>query len=125
MPLCFGSCSLVVLGNLTEFERGVIWLSENLTFDVDAQINLFEVMQFGFCHGYHTTMTCGPQDFKQYSFFSRFFFFFHAFFCLTQCNIRLLGGLISAHVLAKDYSSQLKDGHTFLSCLRCCRAVDL
>jgi ER degradation enhancer, mannosidase alpha-like 1 len=26
-----------------------------------------------------------------------------------QCNIRLLGGLISAHLLAKDYISQLKD----------------
>ncbi|GJN22238.1 hypothetical protein PR202_gb09788 [Eleusine coracana subsp. coracana] len=60
--------SLVVLGNLKEFERGVLWLSENLTFDVDARINLFE------------------------------------------CNIRLLGGLISAHLLAKDYISQLKDG---------------
>ncbi|KAL5212754.1 hypothetical protein ABZP36_023601 [Zizania latifolia] len=60
--------SLVVLGNLTEFERGVLWLSENLTFDVDARINLFE------------------------------------------CNIRLLGGLISGHLLAKDYNSDLKDG---------------
>jgi hypothetical protein len=30
MRLCFGSCSLIVLGNLTEFER-VLWLSENLT----------------------------------------------------------------------------------------------
>ncbi|AQK74751.1 Alpha-mannosidase I MNS5 [Zea mays] len=60
--------NLVVLGNLTEFERGVLWLSENLTFDVDARINLFE------------------------------------------CNIRLLGGLISAHILAKDYSSQFKHG---------------
>jgi len=60
--------SLVVLGNFTEFERGILWLSENLTFDVDARINLFE------------------------------------------CNIRLLGGLISAHLLAKDFSRQLKDG---------------
>ena len=42
----FGSCSLVVLGNFTEFERGILWLSENLTFDVDARINLFEVMLF-------------------------------------------------------------------------------
>jgi ER degradation enhancer, mannosidase alpha-like 1 len=32
-----------VLGNFTEFERGVVWLSENLTFDVDARVNLFEV----------------------------------------------------------------------------------
>uniref|UniRef100_I1P452 alpha-1,2-Mannosidase n=1 Tax=Oryza glaberrima TaxID=4538 RepID=I1P452_ORYGL len=60
--------SLVVLGNLTEFERGVLWLSENLTFDVDARINLFE------------------------------------------CNIRLLGGLISGHILAKEHISHLKDG---------------
>ncbi|KAF8729495.1 hypothetical protein HU200_017433 [Digitaria exilis] len=60
--------SLVILGNITEFERGILWLSENLTFDVDVRINLFE------------------------------------------CNIRLLGGLISAHLLAKDYSSQLKNG---------------
>uniref|UniRef100_A0A0E0CRA7 alpha-1,2-Mannosidase n=1 Tax=Oryza meridionalis TaxID=40149 RepID=A0A0E0CRA7_9ORYZ len=56
------------LSNLTEFERGVLWLSENLTFDVDARINLFE------------------------------------------CNIRLLGGLISGHILAKEHSSHLKDG---------------
>lgn len=31
------------MGNNTEFERAVYWLSENLTFDVDARINLFEV----------------------------------------------------------------------------------
>ncbi|XP_040377359.1 alpha-mannosidase I MNS5 isoform X1 [Oryza brachyantha] len=60
--------SLVVLGNLTEFERGILWLSENLTFDVDARINLFE------------------------------------------CNIRLLGGLISGHILAKEHKIHLKDG---------------
>ena len=53
----FGSCSLVVLGNLTEFERGVLWLSENLTFDVDARINLFEVMLFGY-------LQCYAQDFE-------------------------------------------------------------
>lgn len=35
--------SLVIMGNDTEFEKGVRWLSENLTFDVDARINLFEV----------------------------------------------------------------------------------
>jgi hypothetical protein len=49
----FRSCSLVVLGNLTEFERGILWLSENLTFDVDARINLFEVMLFDYYHCYH------------------------------------------------------------------------
>jgi hypothetical protein len=31
-------------------------------------------------------------------------------FLLIQCNIRLLGGLISAHIIAKDYNSQLTDG---------------
>lgn len=35
--------SLVILGNNTEFEKAVMWLSENLNFDVDARINLFEV----------------------------------------------------------------------------------
>ena len=38
------SYSLVILGNCTEFERAVLWLSENLTFDVDARVNLFEVL---------------------------------------------------------------------------------
>jgi mannosidase alpha-like ER degradation enhancer 1 len=32
------------------------------------------------------------------------------YFLPIQCNIRLLGGLISAHILAKDYNSQLKGG---------------
>ena len=35
--------SLVILGNNTEFQKAVLWLSENLRFDVDARINLFEV----------------------------------------------------------------------------------
>lgn len=35
--------SLVILGNNTEFQKAVLWLSENLHFDVDARINLFEV----------------------------------------------------------------------------------
>ncbi|OVA11262.1 Glycoside hydrolase [Macleaya cordata] len=60
--------SLVVMGNNTEFERAVIWLSENLTFDVDARISLFE------------------------------------------CNIRVLGGLVSAHILATDPTSRLVQG---------------
>ncbi|KAH7688815.1 Glycoside hydrolase family 47 protein [Dioscorea alata] len=60
--------SLVILGNNTEFERGVLWLSENLTFDVDVRINLFE------------------------------------------CNIRVLGGLVSAHILATDSKSRLAPG---------------
>ncbi|PNY16619.1 putative alpha-mannosidase I MNS5-like protein, partial [Trifolium pratense] len=60
--------SLVIMGNNTEFEKGVRWLSENLTFDVDARINLFE------------------------------------------CNIRVLGGLVSAHLLASDSSKKLLQG---------------
>ncbi|KAH7528514.1 hypothetical protein FEM48_Zijuj05G0080200 [Ziziphus jujuba var. spinosa] len=60
--------SLVVLGNNTEFERAVLWLSENLTFDVDARVNLFE------------------------------------------CNIRVLGGLVSAHLLATDSPNRVVQG---------------
>lgn len=60
--------SLVIMGNNTEFERAVLWLSENLTFDVDARTNLFE------------------------------------------CNIRVLGGLVSAHLLASDSSKKLFQG---------------
>lgn len=60
--------SLLILGNNTEFERAVLWLSDNLIFDVDARVNLFE------------------------------------------CNIRVLGGLVSAHILATDSSSKLPDG---------------
>ncbi|GER47399.1 Mannosyl-oligosaccharide 1,2-alpha-mannosidase IA [Striga asiatica] len=60
--------SLAVLGNDTEFEKAVLWLSENLTFDVDARINLFE------------------------------------------CNIRVLGGLVSAHILATDSTNRLTKG---------------
>lgn len=60
--------SLLILGNNTEFERGVSWLSENLTFDVDARVNLFE------------------------------------------CNIRVLGGLVSAHMLAIDSRNRFSQG---------------
>ncbi|GMH01310.1 hypothetical protein Nepgr_003149 [Nepenthes gracilis] len=60
--------SLVVLGNDTEFEKAVLWLSENLTFDVDARVNLFE------------------------------------------CNIRVLGGLVSAHMLAIDSRNRFTQG---------------
>ncbi|PIN26416.1 Glycosyl hydrolase, family 47 [Handroanthus impetiginosus] len=60
--------SLVVLGNSTEFEKAVLWLSENLIFDVDARISLFE------------------------------------------CNIRVLGGLVSAHILATDSTNRLTKG---------------
>ncbi|KAF9623359.1 hypothetical protein IFM89_000848 [Coptis chinensis] len=59
---------LVILGNTTEFGRAVLWLSGNLSFDVDARINLFE------------------------------------------CNIRVLGGLVSAHILATDSRNRLAPG---------------
>ncbi|XP_068636856.1 alpha-mannosidase I MNS5 isoform X2 [Aristolochia californica] len=60
--------SLVVMGDHKEFEKAVLWLSDNLTFDVDARISLFE------------------------------------------CNIRVLGGLVSAHVLASDSANRLLQG---------------
>ncbi|KAL0416967.1 UNVERIFIED_CONTAM: Alpha-mannosidase I MNS5 [Sesamum latifolium] len=60
--------SLAILGNHTEFEKAVLWLSENLSLDVDARINLFE------------------------------------------CNIRVLGGLVSAHILATDSTNRLTKG---------------
>lgn len=64
--------SLFVLGNSSEFEKAVLWLGDNLTFDVDVRVSLFE------------------------------------------CNIRLLGGLVSAHLLAtesanKSFREQYKD----------------
>lgn len=62
------SLSLVIMGNNTEFQSAVVWLSENLTFNVDARVNLFE------------------------------------------CNIRVLGGLVSAHLLATDSTDRLGKG---------------
>ncbi|GAB2269884.1 Alpha-mannosidase I mns5 [Dionaea muscipula] len=60
--------SLVILGNYSEFEKAVRWLSHNLSFNVDARVNLFE------------------------------------------CNIRILGGLVSAHLLAIDSRSWFTQG---------------
>ncbi|XP_030938716.1 alpha-mannosidase I MNS5 [Quercus lobata] len=60
--------SLLIMGNSTEFERAVLWLSQNITFHVDARVNLFE------------------------------------------CNIRVLGGLVSAHILATDSTNRLVHG---------------
>ncbi|GAB2251648.1 hypothetical protein Droror1_Dr00004495 [Drosera rotundifolia] len=60
--------SLIVMGNYTEFEKAVQWLSHNLSFDVDARVNLFE------------------------------------------CNIRVLGGLVSAHLLATDSRNMFTQG---------------
>lgn len=32
-----------MLGNETEFAKAVLWLGDNLSFDVDVRVNLFEV----------------------------------------------------------------------------------
>ncbi|KAJ7526294.1 hypothetical protein O6H91_16G000800 [Diphasiastrum complanatum] len=60
--------SLAIMGNNTEFKKAVLWLGENLSFDKDVRVNVFE------------------------------------------CNIRLLGGLISAHLLAKESPSSIMSG---------------
>ncbi|DBA85723.1 TPA: hypothetical protein ACH3X1_005291 [Trebouxia sp. C0004] len=52
--------TLAVIGNQSEFEKGVWWLAHEVSFDVDLKVNVFEA------------------------------------------NIRLLGGLLSAHLLASD-----------------------
>jgi hypothetical protein len=35
--------TLAVLGNHTEFEKGVNWVIANLSFDIDVRVNVFEV----------------------------------------------------------------------------------
>ena len=50
--------TLAIAGNVSEFERGVRWVSEHVSFDLDVEVSLFET------------------------------------------NIRVLGGLLSAHLLA-------------------------
>eukprot|EP00850_Spirogloea_muscicola_P005021 SM000022S07235 [mRNA] locus=s22:748911:753445:+ [translate_table: standard] len=57
--------SLAVLGNGSEFEKSIEWLSKSISFDTDVRVNVFE------------------------------------------CNIRILGGLLSAHLLAKSPGSKL------------------
>eukprot|EP00850_Spirogloea_muscicola_P001621 SM000006S19386 [mRNA] locus=s6:421678:426268:- [translate_table: standard] len=57
--------SLAVLGNGSEFEKSMKWLSKSISFDTDVRVNVFE------------------------------------------CNIRILGGLLSAHLLAKSPGSKL------------------
>ncbi|KYR00514.1 glycoside hydrolase family 47 protein [Tieghemostelium lacteum] len=53
--------TLAVLGNFTEFEKGVNWVIENIKFDNDMTVSVFET------------------------------------------NIRVLGGLLSSHLLAEKY----------------------
>lgn len=63
MTLVESLSSLFILGNSLKFEKVVLWLNDNLTFDVDAQVSLFE------------------------------------------CNIRLLRGLVSSHLLTTESSN--------------------
>ncbi|CAL2258024.1 unnamed protein product [Prunus armeniaca] len=65
------SLSLVIMGNNTEFQSTVIWLSENLML-VDARVNFVE------------------------------------------CNIRVLGGLVSGHLLATDSTDRLGERSGFV-----------
>ncbi len=60
MTLIDSLSTLAIMGNKTEFARGVRWISQNIEFDLNIRVHLFE------------------------------------------CNIRLLGGLLSAHALAID-----------------------
>ena len=53
--------TLAIAGNVSEFERGVRWVSEHVSFDLDVEVSLFET------------------------------------------NIRVLGGLLSAHMLASGH----------------------
>lgn len=52
--------ALLILGNHSEFEKAITWVGDNLDFDLDANVSVFET------------------------------------------NIRVLGGLLSAHLLAAD-----------------------
>eukprot|EP01118_Nematostelium_gracile_P016097 TRINITY_DN658_c0_g1_i4.p1 TRINITY_DN658_c0_g1~~TRINITY_DN658_c0_g1_i4.p1 ORF type:complete len:606 (+),score=142.25 TRINITY_DN658_c0_g1_i4:1738-3555(+) len=52
--------TLLIMGNVSEFKKGVNWLSQNLSFDKDLNVSVFET------------------------------------------NIRVLGGLLSAHLMAID-----------------------
>lgn len=58
--------TLVIIGNISEFSKNIRWLEENLTFDKDYNVSVFET------------------------------------------NIRILGGLLSAHFLATEYMSDYK-----------------
>jgi len=65
LTLIDATTTLAVLNNRTEFAKNVLWMSENLNFDVDVRVNAFEV------------------------------------------NIRVLGGLLSAHCIASGGSDAI------------------
>jgi mannosidase alpha-like ER degradation enhancer 1 len=67
--------TLGVMGNATEFTRGVSFICQNVSFDKDVRVNVFEL------------------------------------------NIRVLGGLLSAHYLAGDQSLGLMLGRKYDGCL--------
>ena len=67
--------TLGVMGNATEFTRGVNWVCRNVSFHQDVRVNLFEL------------------------------------------NIRVLGGLLSAHYLAGDPKLGLMLGQDYDGCL--------
>jgi len=60
--------TLAVVGNKTEFTRGVNWIVDNVSFDLDLRVHLFET------------------------------------------NIRVLGGLLSGHLLALDMIDDYESG---------------
>ena len=72
----FASFSLIVLGKLPEFRRWLLWLTENLPVDVDAQISLFEVILFDYLRWY-------TQDFENQISSA----FCHCFFLAIQYNM--------------------------------------
>lgn len=63
------------MGNITEFERAVNWLSDNLTFDVDVRVNLFEVCLLkSLCHIKKLFSNNTVQNFPGIPFLARSFF---------------------------------------------------
>ncbi|THG04484.1 hypothetical protein TEA_022656 [Camellia sinensis var. sinensis] len=112
--------SLVIMGNNTEFERAVLWLSDNLTFDVDARINLFEcnIRVLGGLVSAHILATDSTNslvimgnntEFERAVLWlsENLTFDVDARINLFECNIRVLGGLVSAHILATDSTNRL------------------
>lgn len=70
MTLIDSLSTLAVMGNSSEFTKQCNWVADNVHFDVDVRVNVFEA------------------------------------------NIRLLGGLLSAHVMASDPSLNIYEGES-------------
>ncbi|KAI7983366.1 GDSL esterase/lipase [Camellia lanceoleosa] len=69
------ACPLLSWGTTQNLKGLFFGFLQNLTFDVDARINLFEIV-------------------------------FNGVFTVVYCNIRVLGGLVSAHILAIDSTNR-------------------